>query len=89
MKSLLSAILLNFLGRAPVWYKKLIITFLLINPLAFLYDPFISGWLLVVQFIFILAMTLKCYPLQPGGLITIEAITIGMASPKMVIDKIE
>ncbi|MGL4860288.1 MAG: sodium/proton antiporter NhaB, partial [Enterobacteriaceae bacterium] len=33
---------------------------------------------LVAEFIFTLAMALKCYPLQPGGLLTIEAVAIGM-----------
>ncbi len=32
---------------------------------------FVAGWLLVVEFIFTLAMALKCYPLLPGGLLAI------------------
>lgn len=83
--SLGNAFIKNFLGKAPDWYKVAIITFLVINPLVFFYvDPFIAGWLLVVEFIFTLAMALKCYPLQPGGLLAIEAIAIGMTSPEMV-----
>ncbi len=27
---------------------------------------------------------MKCYPLQPGGLLAVEAIIIGMATPEMV-----
>ncbi|MDE9590982.1 sodium/proton antiporter, partial [Xenorhabdus bovienii] len=42
------------------------------------------GWMLVVEFIFTLAMALKCYPLQPGGLLAIEAVIIGMTSPKQI-----
>jgi len=39
---------------------------------------------LILEFIFTLAMALKCYPLQPGGLLAIEAIVIGMAPPGAV-----
>jgi Na+:H+ antiporter, NhaB family len=74
----------NFLGNAPQWYKAAILLFLLINPIAFYLDPFAAGWLLVVQFIFTLAMALKCYPLQPGGLLAIEAVLIGMTSAEQV-----
>ena len=40
--------------------------------------------MLIGEFIFTLAMALKCYPLQPGGLLAIEAIFLGMASPEAV-----
>jgi len=43
--------------------------------------PTITGWALIFEFIFTLALALKCYPLQPGGLLAIEAIIIGLASP--------
>ncbi|QIZ76735.1 sodium/proton antiporter NhaB [Ferrimonas lipolytica] len=79
----------NFLGNAPKWYKAAILSFLLINPFLFYIDPFIAGWALVVQFIFTLAMALKCYPLQPGGLLAIEAVAIGMTSPDMVLHEIQ
>ena len=29
-------------------------------------------------------MALKCYPLQPGGLLAIEAVVLGLTSPKTV-----
>ncbi|MBL0597410.1 sodium/proton antiporter NhaB [Aeromonas jandaei] len=74
----------NFLGNAPHWYKSAILLFLVINPIAFYLDPFSAGWLLVVEFIFTLAMALKCYPLQPGGLLAIEAVLIGMTSAEQV-----
>ncbi|PMH46828.1 Na+/H+ antiporter NhaB [Vibrio sp. 10N.286.49.B3] len=83
--SLGNAFIKNFLGKAPDWYKVAIIAFLIINPLIFFFvDPFAAGWLLVVEFIFTLAMALKCYPLQPGGLLAIEAIAIGMTSAEQV-----
>lgn len=83
------AIYRNFLGHAPDWYKKTIIAFLIINPFMFMVDPYLSGWLLVLQFIFTLAMALKCYPLQPGGLLLIEALFIGMTSPEHMMHEIE
>ena len=83
--SLGNAFIKNFLGKAPDWYKIAIISFLIINPLVFFFvDPFVAGWLLVVEFIFTLAMALKCYPLQPGGLLAIEAVAIGMTSAEQV-----
>ena len=79
------AIVANFLGQAPQWYKKTIIAFLVLNPiLLYTVGPFITGWLLILEFIFTLALALKCYPLQPGGLLAIEAIAIGMAPPEAV-----
>ncbi|MFQ5609693.1 MAG: sodium/proton antiporter, partial [Woeseiaceae bacterium] len=74
----------NFLGNSPVWYKLTIIGFLILNPILFTIDPFFAGWVLVIEFIFTLAMALKCYPLQPGGLIAIEAVVLGMTTPHHV-----
>lgn len=79
----------NFLGPCATWYKQAIIAFLIINPIVFLISPFAAGWLLVAEFIFTLAMALKCYPLQPGGLLAIEAVVIGMASPDQVVHELE
>ena len=74
----------NFLGNSPIWYKQTIVAFLIMNPIIAIYDPFVAGWALVLQFIFTLAMALKCYPLQPGGLLAVEAIVLGLATPEMV-----
>ena len=75
----------NFLGASPDWYQATIVAFLVINPLAlYIIGPFATGWLLIGEFIFTLAMALKCYPLQPGGLLAIEAILLGLASPESV-----
>ncbi|MBT5662480.1 MAG: sodium/proton antiporter NhaB [Alphaproteobacteria bacterium] len=75
----------NFLGAAPNWYKNTIISFLIANPIIFtaleimgLPAGFILGWIILTQFIFTLAMALKCYPLQPGGLIAIESVLMGL-----------
>ncbi len=78
-----SALWRNFLGSSPAWYKKSIIAFLLLNPFAlYLLGPFVTGWLLIAEFIFTLALALRCYPLQPGGLLAIEAVLLGMTSPR-------
>jgi NhaB family Na+:H+ antiporter len=79
-----TAFISNFLGQSPRWYKQLIIAFLVVNPVIFLINPFLAGWLLIVEFIFTLAMALKCYPLQPGGLLALEAVIIGLAPPAAV-----
>jgi len=84
------AFLKNFLGTSPDWYKLTIVGFLVLNPLLFfLVDPFVAGWALIAEFIFTLAMALKCYPLQPGGLLALEAVAIGMASPETVYHEAE
>ncbi|MFK7863313.1 MAG: sodium/proton antiporter NhaB [Pseudohongiellaceae bacterium] len=79
----------NFLGHAPDWYKKTIIGFLLINPLLLLISPTLVGWCLIVEFIFTLAMALRCYPLQPGGLLAIQAIILGLTDTHHVLQEIE
>ena len=80
----------NFLGHAPDWYKLTIIAFLAISPLLLaVAGPTITGWVVVLQFIFTLAMALKCYPLQPGGLIAFEAIILGLTNPYTVYHEAE
>ncbi|WP_166267282.1 sodium/proton antiporter NhaB [Marinobacter caseinilyticus] len=75
----------NFLGNSPTWYKQVILLFLFANPLMlWLFGPVFTGWLLVAEFIFTLAMALKCYPLLPGGLLAVEAMLIGMTTPDAV-----
>ena len=79
----------NFLGNTASWYKFLIIAFLVVNPFVFLvFGGFAAGWLLIVEFIFTLAMALKCYPLAPGGLIALEAVVMGMTSAESVYDEL-
>ncbi len=75
----------NFLGQSPNWYKLTITGFLITNPvLLYAMGPYVTGWALILEFIFTLTMALKCYPLQPGGLLLLEAIIIGLASPEQV-----
>ncbi len=75
----------NFLGNAPTWYKLVIISFLVLNPcLMYAVNPFVTGWVLIAEFIFTLAMALKCYPLPAGGLLAFEAVVMGLTSTETV-----
>ncbi len=78
----------NFLGQAPQWYKATIVGFLIVNPFLYMISPFMTGWILVLEFIFTLAMALKCYPLQPGGLLALEAVAIGMTTPHTIREEV-
>jgi NhaB family Na+:H+ antiporter len=75
----------NFLGASPNWYKQTIVAFLVLNPIFLaILGPFVTGWILIGEFIFTLALALRCYPLQPGGLLALQAVILGMASPEAV-----
>ena len=74
-----------FLGNSPSWYKSTIVVFLIINPIALVvlnslnYNGEVYCWMDVsIRVYFYLALALKCYPLQPGGLLAIEAIALGL-----------
>jgi len=89
---MLSEIQKLFLGDAPNWYKSTIIGFLIFNPILLTIlntsipekAGFVLGWIFLFQFIFTLAMALKCYPLQPGGLLAIEAVILGLTSTETI-----
>ena len=50
----------NFLGNSPGWYKLTIGAFLVLNPILMLVaGPTITGWALLLEFIFTLAMALR------------------------------
>ena len=85
-----------FLGDSPDWYKNTIIAFLVINPITLiilnsmgLNGNFIVGWMILLEFIFTLAFALKCYPLQPGGLIAIQALFLELTNPYSLLHEIE
>ncbi len=72
-----------FLGRSPRWFKTTMLVFLVINPLVFFaFGGAVTAWLIIGEFIFTLAMALKCYPLQSGGLLAIEALLLGLTTPE-------
>ena len=71
-----------FLGNSPKWYKYTIIFFLLFNIFSFfVLGATITSWIFIAEFIFTLAMALKCYPLLPGGLLAIEILNLNLTSP--------
>lgn len=73
----------NFLGNSPRWYKSTIIFFLLFNIASYyLLGQTITSWIFIAEFIFTLAMALKCYPLLPGGLLAIEILNLRLTTPK-------
>jgi len=79
----------GFLGHAPRWYKLTIVAFLFVNPvLLHLLGPTATGWILLGEFIFALAMSLQCYPLQPGGLLAIQSVLIGLTTPESVYEEV-
>jgi Na+:H+ antiporter, NhaB family len=83
-------LLANFLGHAPVWYKTAILAFLAGNVvLYFSFGPLVTGWAILAEFILTLAMALKCYPLQPGGLLALEAILLGLTDSHAVYREVE
>lgn len=83
------AFVLNFMGDAPQWYKNFIFICLLLNPVIASISPYVAGWLLILEFIFTLAMALDSYPLLPGGLLVIEACLIRMCEMDHVTHEIE
>ena len=93
---MINAIQKMFLGNSPSWYKTTIVVFLVINPIALaifnsigMNGNFIVGWLFLLEFIFTLALALKCYPLQPGGLLAIQAIVLGLTTTDAIFHEIE
>lgn len=86
-----------FLGNSPSWYKSTMIGFLLLNFVLFFGLPLIMdqkaamtilSWLFMAEFIFTLAMALKCYPLQSGGLLAIQIMLLGLTSPQNAFNEV-
>ncbi|WP_298542853.1 sodium/proton antiporter NhaB [uncultured Aquimarina sp.] len=72
-----------FLGNSPKWFKTIMIGFLIFNVFSyFVLGPTVTAWLFIGEFIFTLAMALKCYPLQSGGLLAIEILALNLTTPK-------
>lgn len=75
----------TFLGHAPRWYAFSVVALLALNVvLHALAGPVAAAWAVLAEFIFTLAMALKCHPLAPGGLIALEAVLLGLATPEQV-----
>ncbi len=79
----------SFLGNSPRWYKMAVIGFLILNPiLLFTAGATVTGWVIIGEFILTLAMALKCYPLQAGGILAFEVVLLGLTSPETVYHEI-
>lgn len=71
-----------FLGSSPRWFKLTMIGFLIFNVFSYyVLGETITAWLFIGEFIFTLAMALKCYPLQSGGLLAIEILALNLTTP--------
>ena len=79
----------SFLGQSPDWYKWLVLFFLSVNPVLLAASPQVASWAVLLEFIATLMMALRCYPLQPGGLIAIQAVVLGLVTPAEVQRQIE
>lgn len=79
----------SFLGQSPKWFKVTMLFFLVFNVFSyFVMGHRITSWLFMGEFIFTLAMALKCYPLQSGGLLALEILLLQLTTPdaaKMVV----
>ena len=75
----------EFLGNSPNWFKTTILVFLAAcYPLTLLLGSTIMGWAFILMFIMTLALALKCYPLQSGGLLALAVLALGLTSPETV-----
>ena len=80
----------QFLGDSPEWFKRVILLFLVVClPLKYLVGTTILGWLFLGIFILTLAMALKCYPLQSGGIVALAILALGLTSPETVWHEIQ
>lgn len=79
-----------FLGNSPRWYKQIMILFLVLN-VVFYYTlgPVVTSWIFIGEFIFTLAMALKCYPLQSGGLLAIEILALSLTTPHNALHEVQ
>lgn len=72
-----------FLGKSPKWFKLTMIIFLIFNVFSYyILGPTVTAWIFIGEFIFTLAMALKCYPLQSGGILAIEALALRLTTPE-------
>ena len=80
----------EFLGDSPNWFKLSILVFLVLCfPLKMVVGTTVIGWMFLGMFILTLAMALKCYPLQSGGLLGLGILALGLTSPETVWNEIQ
>ena len=80
----------EFLGNSPDWFKLSILFFLVLCiPLKMVVGTTVLGWMFLAMFILTLAMALKCYPLQSGGLLGLAILALGLTTPETVWHEIQ
>ena len=80
----------EFLGNSPSWFKLAILVFIAIAwPLKLIVGTTVLGWLFIAMFILTLAMALKCYPLQSGGVLGLAILLLGLTTPETVWHEIQ
>lgn len=80
----------EFLGQSPRWFKYAILIFLALAwPLKMALGTTVLGWMFIGMFILTLAMALKCYPLQSGGILGLAILVLGLTSPETVWHEIQ
>ncbi|HFC92773.1 MAG TPA: sodium/proton antiporter NhaB [Leucothrix mucor] len=80
----------EFLGNSPSWFKLSILAFLVLAfPLKLLVGTTVLGWMFIAMFILTLAMALKCYPLQSGGLLGLAILALGLTTPETLWHEIQ
>ncbi len=71
----------QFLGNSPKWFKVAILGFLVISyPAKLLFGDIVMGWAFIAMFIMTLALALKCYPLQSGGILGLAILALGLTN---------
>jgi len=87
---MLNTMFSSFLGSSPNWFKITVLAFLALSfPATLLLGKMFAGWAFIAMFILSLAMALKCYPLQSGGLLAITSLLLGLTSPETVWHEIQ
>jgi len=57
--------------------------------LYFLVGPLVTSWVILFEFIATLAFALKCFPLQPGGLLALQILFLGLTDTHTVFEEVE
>ena len=79
----------QFLGNSPKWFKFAMLIFLVLcYPAMLLFGKVVIGWAFIAMFIMTLAMALKCYPLQSGGLLGLAILVLGLTNEAGVMREI-
>ncbi len=79
-----------FMGHSPLWYKQGVLAALALNVVFyFVLGPLVTSWIILFEFICTLAMALKCFPLQPGGLLALQVLIMQLADSHHVYEEVE